>query len=66
MSKFHSTYAIIAKVEEIEEKARVRYFMKDKDRIAMSDATVVVCNQWGITNIGVFLDVCKKLDIKIN
>ena len=64
--KFHSTYAIIAKAEEIAEKARVRYFMKDKDRIAISDATVVVCNQWGITNIGAFLDVCKKLDIKIN
>ena len=64
--KFHATYAIIAKVEEIKEKARVRYFMKDIDRITLSDASVVVCNQWGIGNIGAFLEVCKKLDIKIN
>jgi len=64
--KFHASYAIIAKVEEIKEKARVRYFMKDVDRITLSDASVVVCNQWGISNIGAFLELCKKLDIKIN
>ena len=40
--------------------------MKDKDRIAISDTTVVVCNQWGITNIGAFLDVCKKLELEIH
>jgi hypothetical protein len=40
--------------------------MKDKDRIALSDATVVVCNQWGISNIGPFLEVCKKLGLEIN
>ena len=64
--KFHATYAIVAKAEEIKEKARVRYFMKDADRIVLSDATVVVCNQWGITNISPFLEVCKKLELEIN
>jgi len=63
--KFHTTYAIIAKVEEIEEKAQARYYMKDIDRINLSDTSVAVCNQWGITNIGAFFDVCKKLGIEI-
>ena len=63
--KFHATYAIIAKVEEIKEKAQVRYYMKDIDRINLSDTSVAVCNQWGISNIGAFLDLCKKLGIEI-
>jgi len=40
--------------------------MKDKERITLSDGTVVVCNQWGIGNINPFLELCKKLDIKID
>ena len=63
--KLHTSYAIIAKVEEIEEKNHVRYYMKDTDRINLSDTSVAVCNQWGITNIGAFFDVCKKLGIEI-
>ena len=63
--KFHTSYAIIAKVEEIEEKNHVRYYIKDTDRINLSDTSVAVCNQWGITNIGAFFDVCKKLGIEI-
>ena len=63
--EFHTTYAIIAKIEEIEEKAHVRYYIKDTDRINLSDTSVAVCNQWGITNIGAFFDVCKKLGIEI-
>ena len=40
--------------------------MKDGDKITLSDATVVVCNQWGITNIDPFLEVCKKLELEIH
>ncbi len=65
-SELRSVYGVFARVEEIEEKHHVRYFMKDEDRIVLSDATVVVCNQWGITNISLFLEVCKKLELEIN
>jgi len=65
-SELRSVYGVFARTEEIEEKHHVRYFMKDGDRIALSDATVVVCNQWGIGNIGPFLEVCKKLELEIN
>ena len=65
-SELRSVYGVFARAEEIEEKHHVRYFMKDADRIVLSDATVVVCNQWGITNISPFLEVCKKLELEIN
>ena len=64
--EFHGTLAIIAKADQIEVKAQARYFMKDKERITLSDGAVVVCNQWGIGNINPFLERCKKLDIKID
>lgn len=63
--KFHSTYAIIEKVSDIEKKSHVRYYMKDADQINLSGTSVAVCNQWGITNIGAFFDHCKKLGIEI-
>lgn len=65
-SELRSVYGVFAKTEEIEEKHQVRYFMKDADRIALSDSTIVVCNQWGIGNIEPFLEVCKKLGLEIN
>jgi hypothetical protein len=63
--KFHSTYAIIEKVSDIKEKSNVRYYMKDADQINLSGTPVAVCNQWGITNIAAFFDLCKKLGIEI-
>lgn len=63
--KYHGTYPIIKKVEEIPEKGRVRYFMKDKDRIDLLDSKIAVCNQWGITNIDTFIKVCKTIGLEI-
>ena len=65
-SELRSVYGVFARTEEVEEKHQVRYFMKDADRIALSDSTIAVCNQWGITNIDPFLEVCKKLGLEIN
>ena len=65
-SELRSVYGVFARTEEVEEKHQVRYFMKDADRIALSDSTIAVCNQWGITNIDPFLGVCKKLGLEIN
>ncbi len=65
-SELRSVYGVFARTEEVEEKHQVRYFMKDADRIALSDSTIAVCNQWGISNIGPFLEVCKKLGLEIN
>ena len=58
-------YGVFAKVNQIEEKHHVRYFMKDKDTIALLDSKVAVCNQWGISNIDPFLETCKKLQLEI-
>ena len=63
--ELRSVYGVFAKVEEIEEKHRVRYFMKDEDVIALSDSKVAVCNQWGISNIDPFLECCKTLGLEI-
>ena len=63
--ELRSVYGVFAKVNEIEEKHRVRYFMKDKDTIALLDSKVAVCNQWGISNIDPFLETCKKLELEI-
>ena len=43
-----------------------RYFTKDEDIMTIADCKIVVSNQWGIRNIGNLLDLCKKLNIKIN
>ena len=43
-----------------------RFYMNEGDVITLSDAKIVVCSQFGKGNMDPFLDVCKKLDIKIN
>jgi len=43
-----------------------RFYMNEVDIITLSDAKIVVCSQFGKGNMDPFLDVCKKLDIKIN
>jgi hypothetical protein len=52
-------YGIVRKYSEVggDEKLLPRYFMKPPDRIPLSHGRdlVVVCNQWGITNMPAFL-----------
>ena len=40
--------------------------MNEEDIITLSNAKIVVCSQFGKSNMDPFLEVCKKLDIKIN
>ena len=42
------------------------YFTKEDDIMTIADCKIVVSSQWGTGNIGYLLDLCKKLDIKIN
>jgi len=63
--ELRSVYGVFARVEEIEEKHQVRYFMKDEDIVALSDSKIAVCNQWGIGNIDPFLECCKALELEI-
>jgi hypothetical protein len=38
-----------------------RFYMKEEDTIRLNDGTeVVVCSQWGIDNIGFFLEYAKN------
>lgn len=62
----NSRYGVFAKVDEIEEKHQVRYFMKENDILKLSDTNVAVCTQWGIDNITPFIDACKSLGLEIN
>jgi len=62
----NSRYGVFAKVDKIEEKHQVRYFLKDNDVVNLSDTKIAVCSQWGIGNITPFLDACKSLGLEIN
>ena len=39
--------------------------MERKDIISLSDQEIMVSNQWGVDNIGYFIEHCKKYEIKI-
>ena len=62
---------IILPVSEVKDKfensksSKKRYFMEQKDIITLSDQEIMVSNQWGVENIGNFIEHCKKYEIKI-
>jgi len=62
---------IILPVNEVKDKlensksSKKRYFMEQKDIITLSDQEIMVSNQWGVENIGNFIEHCKKYEIKI-
>jgi hypothetical protein len=39
--------------------------MEQKNIITLSDQEIMVSNQWGVENIGNFIEHCKKYEIKI-
>jgi hypothetical protein len=47
------------------EKGRKRHFLKPDELIELSDEGIAVCDQWGIDNIGLFLEAAQKLGFKI-
>jgi len=42
-----------------------RFYMNEGDVITLSDAKIVVCSQFGKSNMDPFLEVCKKLELEI-
>jgi hypothetical protein len=42
-----------------------RYFIKPEELIKLSDVTIAVCNQWGVDNIGTFIEIARKLGYEI-
>ena len=45
--------------------AKKRYFLKEEDVIALPDAQIVVCTQWGIFNIVKFVKRATDLGFNI-
>lgn len=44
----------------------IRYFIKPEEQIKISSHTIVVCNQWGVSNIGNITARAKQLGIDIS
>ena len=62
----HSSFGVIALMEKALEKGQKRYFLDESQILRTGDnQTVAVCNQWGIGNIGPFLDIAKQLGYDI-
>jgi hypothetical protein len=49
----------------LERTKRARHFLSPQDLVKLSDVTVAVSNQWGVGNIGSFLEQGRKLGYKI-
>lgn len=54
-------YGVIAQLDQIDPAHIRRYFIKDHEQIQLDDGSVVVVsNQWGVRNIGGFIDAYNK------
>jgi hypothetical protein len=50
----------------LEDTGHKRFYLNEDDILRLSDEEIVVCNQWGSSNIPKFLNLCKELNIKVN
>lgn len=50
----------------LEDTGHKRFYLNDDDILRLSDEEIVVCNQWGSSNIPKFLNLCNELNIKVN
>ena len=50
----------------LEDTGHKRFYLKEDEILRLSDEEIVVCNQWGSSNIPKFLNLCKELNIKVN
>jgi len=55
------TLGVVKRISEVNDTKR--YFMSEA--IKLADAEVVICNQWGMLNISVFIDKAKENGMKI-
>lgn len=64
----HRSFGVVVPVERALEKdpTRSRYFLHANQILNTGDGdSIAVCNQWGIGNIGCFLDIAKQLGYQI-
>ena len=62
----HRAFGVVAPKAKALEKGQKRYFLSESQVLQTGDGqTVAVCNQWGIGNIGPFLDIAKQLGYDI-
>ena len=62
--KLQGSFGVVRKMEDIPDKQKIRYFMKEK--IELADGTeVVVSNQWGKDNIKAFVILAKSFGYEI-
>lgn len=52
-------------LEKGEGRKNKRYFLRPEDLVDLADAKIAVCDQWGIGNIGHFLEAAQNLGFKI-
>jgi len=45
---------------------RKRHFIKAEEQIKLSDSTITICSQWGIKNIGRFIEKAQELGYQIH
>ena len=63
-----SKYGVFDSLEianSIASEGRTRHFLKPEDIIKLKDGPIAVCNQWGIGNIGKFIDAAINEKYKI-
>ncbi|MGG6242781.1 hypothetical protein ACQ4N7_29600 [Nodosilinea sp. AN01ver1] len=62
----HRAFGVVAPLAKALEKGQKRYFLSESQVLQTGDGqTVAVCNQWGIGNIGPFLDIAKQLGYEV-
>lgn len=62
----HSSFGVVASMEKALAKGKKRYFLDASQVLRTGDnQTIAVCNQWGIGNIGPFLDIARQLSYEI-
>jgi hypothetical protein len=44
---------------------RKRHFIKPEELVNLSDQTIAVCNQWGVDNVGNFIEIARNLGYEI-
>ena len=60
--EIHRSYGVVALLEKAKEKGGAkRYFLNEEQLLQTGDSqTIAVCNQWGIGNIHLILEIAKR------
>jgi hypothetical protein len=67
----YGTYGVFTTEEEaikrrnLSKDKKARYFLEDENIIDLPDSKIAVCNNWGIKNIGKFVERAKELGYQI-